>query len=80
MADAKALRFVGGPLHCYPVPYEVHGMLLVNVTSSDGPGIAPYSLGVYEIEGTGERFVFYGYDFMDIDEMERLILQACRPC
>lgn len=66
-------------MHCWPVPEECNGMLVVIANGPEGP--AQYSLGVMEEEDTGDRIVFYGYDQLDdIDEMERLALQANRPC
>lgn len=73
------LRFVGGPMHCWPVPNECLGMLVLFVNGPEGP--AQYSLGVLEDEVTGQRISFYGYDLLeDVEEMERLVLQVHRPC
>ena len=78
------VRFVGGPMHCYPVPSAVMGTWSLGVKGNNdasGPFLAQYSLGVFEDEDTGDRFIFYGWDMIDDwDEMVLLVLQACRPC
>ena len=80
-AGKYVVRFVGGPMHCYPVPDSLNGMLVVNVRMGAKDPWSQYSLGVLEDDETGERYVFYGFDALDdIDEIEALVATVRYPC
>lgn len=81
VAAYDIVRFVGGPMHCYPVPGFLVGVpeVLVRCEHEGQPIEATYSLGICE-DTEGISRTFYGYEGMVEDEIERLLTMVLLPC